>query len=254
MLLDSTMLFVGLGCALVIGMAKGGLSGGLGTLVVPVMSLAMDPRAAAALVLPLLIISDFFAIWAFRGRWHWGHTLVLLAGAALGVLFGTLTFSWVSEPAMRLLMGFISVAFVAANLAGATGASERQQPPALGAGMFWGALSGFTSFTAHAGGPPVQVYLLPRGLDKRTFQATVTLFFTILNLVKVPPYLALGQFTQPILMTALVLMPAAAIGVFLGVRLTGLIPEKPFFRLVLGLLAITGLKLMWDGITGLGWL
>ncbi|HRJ68792.1 MAG TPA: sulfite exporter TauE/SafE family protein [Beijerinckiaceae bacterium] len=254
MLLDTSMLLAGLGCAVIIGMAKGGLSGGLGTLVVPILSLSMDPRAAAALVLPLLIISDFFAIWAFRHRWHWGHTWVLLVGAALGVVFGTFTFSWVSEPAMRLMMGVISVAFVAANLTGATRAADTPQPPALGAGVFWGALSGFTSFTAHAGGPPVQIYLVPRGLDKRTFQATVTLFFTILNLAKVPPYMALGQFTQPIMLTALVLMPAAAIGVFIGFRITGLIPEKPFFRLVLFLLGITGLKLMWDGLTGLGWL
>lgn len=254
MLLDTTMLLVGLGCALLIGLAKGGLAGGLGTLVVPVLSLTMDPRTAAALTLPILVISDFYAIFAFRGRWHWGHARVLLVGAMIGLLFGTATFSWVSEPVMRLLMGFISVAFVAANITGATKVSETPRPPALGPAVLWGALSGYTSFTAHAGGPPVQIYLLPRGLDKRTYQATVVLFFTLLNLAKVPPYVALGQFTQPVLMTALALMPAAALGVFLGVRLNGLIPEKPFFRLMLLLLMLTGLKLLWDGFTGLGWL
>jgi uncharacterized membrane protein YfcA len=254
MILDTPMLLAGLACALLVGMAKGGLSGGLGNLVVPLLSLTMDPRAAAALTLPILIASDLFAIRAFRGHWHWGHAGVLMIGGAIGVVIGTLTFSWVSEPAMRLLLGVIAIGFVASRLFGLSATAATPQPPALGPGVFWGTISGFTSFTAHAGGPPVQVYLLPLGLSKLTFMATNQLFFTVLNLSKVPPYLALGQFTQPILTTALALMPAAALGVFLGFRLQGLIPEKPFFRLLLVMLSITGVKLLWDGLRGLGWL
>ncbi len=254
MLFDYPMFAAAIFCALLIGMAKGGLSGGLGTLVVPILSLSMDPRAAAALTLPILVISDAFAIGAYWRQWNRGHILVLLAGAVIGVALGALTFSWVSEPMMRLLMGLIAIGFVASRVFSTAPPAEALQPPDLVPGMFWGALSGFTSFTAHAGGPPVQIYLLPKGLDKQTFQATVIGFFTLLNLVKVPPYLVLGQFTKPIMITAIMLMPAAAAGVWIGYKLQGMIPEKPFFRVLLVLLFLTGSKLTFDGARGMGWI
>ena len=252
MLLDTSQFFVGLACALLIGMAKGGLAGGLGTLVVPVMSLTMDPRAAAALTLPILIISDWFAITAYWGKQHRGHLIVLLAGAAVGIGIGALTFHMVSEAGMRLMMGLLSVGYVATRFLGIGRVATTPQPPETGPGVFWGALSGFTSFTAHAGGPPFQVYLLPKALDKTTLQATNVVFFTLVNLIKLPPYIMLGQFTTPILTTAAMLMPAAAIGVFIGIRIQNRIPQALFYRLMNLLMFITGIKLTWDGLRGLG--
>lgn len=254
MLFDTNQLIVGLACALLIGMAKGGLAGGLGTLVVPVMSLSMDPRAAAAITLPILIISDWFAITAYWGKGHRGHLKVLLIGAVLGILVGTLTFQFVSEPAMRLLMGLLAIGFVLSRWFGASHTAQTPQPEETGPGIFWGAISGFTSFTAHAGGPPFQIYMMPKGQDKLTFQATNVIFFTLVNLVKLPPYIMLGQFSKPILWSALTVMPAAAIGVFLGYRLQKVIPELLFFKVMNVLLFITGIKLAWDGAHALGWL
>ena len=254
MLFETNQLIVALICALLIGMAKGGLAGGLGTLVVPVMSLSMDPRIAAAIVLPILIISDWFAVTAYWGKGHRGHFRVLMIGACIGILIGTVTFHLVSESVMRLLMGLLAIGFVLSRWFGTPQVVDGPQPPETGPGMFWGALSGFTSFTAHAGGPPFQVYMMPKGLDKRTFQATNVMFFTLVNLVKVPPYVMLGQFNKPILLSALILMPAAGIGVFLGYWLQNKIPEKLFFQTMNVLLFLTGLKLTWDGMHTLGWI
>lgn len=251
MLFDTPQILVGLGCALLIGMAKGGLAGGLGTLVVPVMALSMDPRVAVALTLPLLMISDWFAVTAYWGKAHRGHFRVLLIGAFVGVVVGALTFSLVSEAGLRLMMGLLSLGYVASRWLGIGRIADTPQPPETGPGIFWGALSGFTSFTAHAGGPPFQVYLLPKALDKMTFQATNVMFFTLVNLIKLPPYIMLGQFTQPILLTALMLMPAAAIGVFLGYRLQNRIPQHVFYSVMNVLMFLTGLKLTWDGLRGL---
>lgn len=251
MIFDSTQLAICLICALMIGMGKGGLAGGLGTLVVPVMSLTMDPRIAAALTLPILIISDWFAVSAYWGKDNRGHLTVMLIGAVIGIIIGALTFHLVSEPMMRLLMGLLSIAFVISRWVGVTKHAATPQPPQTAAGMFWGSIAGFTSFTAHAGAPPVQVYLQPKGLNKTAFQATTVMFFTIVNLVKLPPYLMLGQLTQPIFLSAMMLVPAAAAGVWIGYKLQNKIPEKLFYQLMNILLMVTGLKLSWDGIRGL---
>ena len=53
---------------ILVGFAKGGFSG-LGALATPIMALAMPPVAAAAVLLPILVVQDVISLWSFRGQW-----------------------------------------------------------------------------------------------------------------------------------------------------------------------------------------
>lgn len=86
-------------------------------------------------------------------------------------------------------------------------------------------------------------------MDKTTYQATSVLAFWAINLLKVPPYLALGIFTTDTLVADLWLLPVALLGVWLGVRLHKSISDKLYFRLAYIFLTLTGTKLIWDGLT-----
>jgi len=78
--------------------------------------------------------------------------------------------------------------------------------------------------------------------------ATLAVFFAALNLSKWIPYAWLGLFDGRNLVTSLVLMPLAPVGVWIGVRIVQRISPALFFRLFeLGLL-LTGLKLLADGL------
>jgi uncharacterized membrane protein YfcA len=89
--------------------------------------------------------------------------------------------------------------------------------PAPRRAVGWGVVAGLTSFVAHAGGPPVAMHLLPRGLDKTTLQATIVGAFAFVNVLKVPPYVGLGLIRQETVILALALAPAAYLGIRLGV-------------------------------------
>jgi uncharacterized membrane protein YfcA len=119
----------------------------------------------------------------------------------------------------------------------------------VGPGLFWGSLTGFTSFVSHSGVPPFQVYVLPLGLSKVVFAGTNTILFAYLNGIKLVPYWALGQFTPGNLQVAFTLMPAAAVAVFAGVKRVKLIPERLFFQIVNWALLAISLKLIWDGLS-----
>jgi hypothetical protein len=120
------------------------------------------------------------------------------------------------------------------------------KPPTLLPGLFWGTLSGFTSFISHAGAPPYQVYVLPQQLPKTVFAGTSTLVFAAINLAKVLPYQNLRPYNMADMMDALVLIPFAIGGTFLGAVLTKKIPDVLFFRLIqIGLFTIS-LKLIWS--------
>ncbi len=114
--------------------------------------------------------------------------------------------------------------------------------------MFWGGVAGFTSFVSHAGGPPAAMYLLGRGLDKTTYQATTVISFWWVNLIKFAPYLALGMFTADSARANLMLAPVAVAGVLLGAVAHRRMREVWFFRVTYVLLLVTGSKLVWDAL------
>jgi uncharacterized membrane protein YfcA len=114
--------------------------------------------------------------------------------------------------------------------------------------VFWGTLTGFTSFVSHSGGPPYQMYVLPQKMDKMVFAGTSTILFAVVNIIKLLPYWALGQFNSGNLKLAALLSPVAIAGALLGYRITTILPEKLFFRLVEVALAIVSVKLIFDAL------
>ena len=236
---------------LIVGISKGGMGGGLGVLGVPLMALAMPPAQAAAILLPILCVMDLMALKAFWKRWSWAHLRQLLPAALLGIAIGALTFTYFRASDVRLLVGLIAVGF-ALNYWFKPFQRLTMGKPGAKSGLFWGSIAGFTSFVAHAGGPPVNIYLLPQKLDKTVYQATTVLFFTSVNYVKLIPYAALGQFNSTNLWISVVLLPLAAFGIWLGYKLHHRVPEKQFFQIAYVLLFITGCKLLVDGVQGLG--
>lgn len=238
---------------LIAGVSKGGFGAGLGLLAVPMMALVLPPVQVAAIMLPILCLMDLVGVWAYWRKWD-GRVLRRLALAAVvGIAIGTLTFHLLAPWSIRLLVGLIALGF-AANywMKRLVRNGAPQKPPGPASGWFWGAVSGFTSFTAHAGGPPVNVYLLPLGLPKTQYQATTVGFFLLVNYVKLLPYAGLGLFTVENLATSAVLFPVAIAGILAGIWLHSRVPTGLFYTACYVFLALTGAKLIWDGLAGAG--
>lgn len=234
---------------LLTGLSKAGLGGALGGLAVPFMALWLPPAEAAAVMLPILVLMDLVGLRAYRGQWSKPELKVLLPGALVGIGVGALAFGVMPEKAVKAAVGLIAVAFALQRLGKfwRPGTPASDAPTGPGWGWLWGGLSGFTSTLAHAGGPPLLVYLLGRKLDRQTFVATTVIYFAAINAAKLPPYLALGLFTRESLTISLFLSPLVPVGVWLGLRFLRHIPERPFFLATTALLGVSGLKLLWDG-------
>ncbi len=230
---------------LVAGISKGGFGGGVGFVSVPLMAMAISPIQAAAVMLPVLCLMDVFGLWAYRATWDRRNVAIMVPGALAGIAVGALTFRYLDDDLVRLMIGTIAVVFALYYWFGGARA-RRQRPASIGVGGLWSAVAGFTSFVAHAGGPPVQVYLLPQRMDKTLFVGTTVIFFFVVNYAKLVPYAMIGQFSAENLATALVLAPLAPIGMGLGIRLHDVVSQALFYRLCYGALTITGSKLIWD--------
>jgi uncharacterized protein len=232
---------------LLTGIAKGGFGAGSGGLAVPLMSMFIAPPEAAGIMLPILCAMDLFGVHAYRGQGSREHLRALLPGGLVGIGFGALAFGALPVNAIRLLLGLIAVTFALNSWFGLTARiAARLQRPGRIAAVFWGAVSGFTSTLAHAGGPPFAIYMLAQKVDKTLFVGTSVVFFLVVNYVKLVPYAFLGQLNAANLTTALIFAPLAPLGIWLGVWLHRRVSEAAFYNVSYTLLLVTGLKLIWD--------
>lgn len=232
------------------GLSKGGFSG-LGTLGVPILSLVTSPVRAAAIVLPILIVQDWVSVWAFRRDYSPRNLVILTPSALIGIGVGWLIAARVSDDAVRLVLGVISIVFVAYMLIRDRLGRAPIEKPGVPSGVLWGSLSGFTSFVSHAGAPPFQVYVMPQYLKPRIFAGTATIFFAAVNLLKIPPYFLLGQFSRDNLFVSAGLMPVAVLSTFAGVWLVRRVSPDRFYAAILALTFLIGAKLTYDAIRAL---
>nr|WP_245217603.1 sulfite exporter TauE/SafE family protein [Rheinheimera maricola] len=230
---------------LLTGISKSGFAGAIGGITVPLMSLVISPLLAAALLLPMLIIADVLSLRQWWGEHNVKHLMLLLPAALLGIVVGYVSFGWLDEAGLRLLLGVITLLFALNMLLKLVNQSHLTSP---WAGRVLGALSGFTSFVAHAGGPPLNMYLLPQRLAKPQYLATAVVFFAVVNLLKLPPYLLLGQLNLALFGYALLSLPLLWLGVKLGVVLQHHISENIFYHLISISMLLLGLRLIYQAL------
>ncbi len=231
--------------AFFVGASKGGLPM-VGVLGVPLLALVMPPVAAAALLLPVYIVSDMVGLWAYRKEYSPRNLAILIPAMVFGVGLGWATARITEEWMVTLLVGVIGLYYCITVVFRNTRAPPR--PADIPRGVFWGMIAGFTSFVSHTGGPPYQAYVLPQKLPKMMFAGTSTIVFAVINLVKLVPYWALGQFNPGNLEVAAMLSPIAVAGALIGYKLTTVIPEKLFYRVVEAALLLISLKLIYEAL------
>ena len=232
--------------AYLMGLSKGGVPM-IAMLSVPLMSLYMDPAFAAGLLLPIYVVADCYAVYLFRNAFSRRNLKILLPGAIAGILVGYFAVAYVPGDAAKLLVAGIGLSYLVNALRARFASTPPPPRPAdLPRGLFWGTLAGLTSYISHAGGPPFQAYVLPQRLDKMVYLGTTTIFFTIVNLLKVPPFILAGQITTESVLQAAWLAPLALLGAWSGAAIARILPEKFFFILIEVALAVVSLKLLYE--------
>lgn len=244
--------------ALIVGFSKGGWSA-IGNLSVPILSLVVSPLAAAGLLLPVYLVSDWFGLWAYRHSYDRRVLTILIPAGLLGVGLGWAVIPWIdgSIPGgERIVTGIVGVIgtvfsfYMLFSMRSGRGQNQLPREPKVLPGIFWGAMAGFTSYISHAGAPPFQAYVQPLRLDRLAFAGTTTILFAIINLSKVIPYWVNGQIDLGSLHTVMWLSIPAIAGVFIGKRTVGLVSQATFYKVITWALLVVSLDLIGKAALG----
>jgi uncharacterized membrane protein YfcA len=247
---DPAAIAAALSAVFIIAFMKGAFGGGAATVGIPLLALAMDPLTAGALLAPLLVVMDVFALRYFTpSTWSMKDLARLMPAMIFGIAVGYFALRLMNPHLAEIVIALTTLAFTVqwflkrGNVT-ATGASH-------GLAMLAGFASGVTTMVAHAGGPPTAMYLLRRGLSKEVFAGTMSIAFAAGNLIKLPPWLLVAEKPAGFGWLMLICLPVIPLAVGLGWRLHNWLDEKRLFQLCYLLLTVTSLKLLWDGIAGL---
>ncbi|MBT4285726.1 MAG: sulfite exporter TauE/SafE family protein [Deltaproteobacteria bacterium] len=229
--------------ALLTGIARTGIFGVM-LMVVPFLSLIMDGKDAAGLILPLMIAGDFVAAFIYRMTFNKNAAFQILPWILAGVFLGVLVGGSVSNRLFKIVMAgttFTCAGFVIWN------EFNQQRKPKLKIWMIAviGILSGFASMIGNAAGPIIAVYFLALRLEKLEYVSSIVWLFWVVNIVKLPFHIFVWETIDcNVLKTDLLSIPALLAGLAAGVWVLKRIPEKPFRIVVLVSIFIAGIMLL----------
>ena len=227
------------------GIAKSGLGGSVSLISIPLMTFVMPLNQALAILLPILIFSDFISAYKFRKEFDLNTLKLMVPFAAIGAIIGASTFSFFSESYLKFILGVMGFAFTFHYFF-----LKKDTNKPVAANYFKGAIcssvAGFTSFCAHSGGTPTSIYLLPLRLKKDIYVGTRIIFFTCINLVKLPFYLYLSMVNTSSFTQSLILLPLSVFGIFVGYKLLKIIEESLFYNAIYILILVASTKLIID--------
>ncbi len=230
--------------ALLIGMGKTGLSGA-GTLAIPLMAILFGGKPSTGIILPMLCMADIFGVIYYHRHAEWKHIVKLLPWALAGVFIALLIGTYISDGTFKTIIGVTILASVALMFWQDFRKEKFEMPTKRWFSPLFGVSGGFATMIGNAAGPIMAIYLQSMRLPKNVFIATGAWYFLIINFTKVPLQIFFwNNITWQSFTFNLILLPAIAIGAYMGVKLVKMLPEKAYRIFILVSTGISALFLL----------
>ena len=243
--LNLLFLFTVVPAIVLYGIAKSGLGGSMTLISIPLMTIVMPLNQALGIILPILIFSDFIAVYKYRKEYDIETLKLMVPFAAVGILIASFTFTYFSEELLKFIIGLMGFIFASHYFFFKKNKEAVSQKNFLKGGIC-SAIAGFTSFCVHAGGTPVSIYMLPLRMKKEIYVGTRIIFFTFINLIKLPLYINLSMTSFDTFKQSAMLFPVAFLGILIGYKLIKIIDEKLFYNILYILIFISSSRLLYD--------
>ena len=245
--MDVGPLLVGIACAaaLVTGLLRNAVGGGIGLALTPVLTIVLPPQPVLAMIGLLLLLSDPISLWLYWRRWDGAEARRLIPPMLVGIVLGGWLVAGLSATALRQVIGAAALLFGSAQLAlTLRGASSPAAPSSRPVAMGVGLVAGVASTVAHSGGVVLGLYLVGRPFSSAGIVATGTVAYAISDVAKVGTYAAIGWVTPPLLLATVAATPFLYFGSWLGYRLNARLPRRAFALTLIVIALVGALRLL----------
>lgn len=231
-------------CAMLVGMSKVGVPG-VSMFVVPTLAIIFGGKASTGILLPMLMMADFFGVGYYHRHAEWKYLWKLLPWAFVGVGIALWVGEVVNDEWFKNIIAILVFVCIGLMLW-----KDRQKNNNLFPDTWWfaasmGILGGFATMIGNVAGPIFAIYLLAMHLPKNTFIGTGAWFFLIINFSKFPLHILVWKtINMSTLKLDILLLPGIALGAFLGIWLVKKIPEKPYRAFVIVVTALSAFLLL----------
>lgn len=207
-------------------MAKTGVHGA-GMAAVPLLASVFGGRLSSGVLLPMLVFADVMGVRYYHAHASWKHLKVLFPWAAVGVVAGVITGTYIDDDVFKLIMAIIIVISVVIMIWLQRGGDDIPHSTAFASAT--GIAGGFTSMVGNLAGSVMAIYLLAMRLPKNAYIGTTAWFFMVTNWFKVPFHVFVWKtISWETFVMDLTAIPAIALGAWLGIVIVQQIPEKAY--------------------------
>ena len=231
-------------CGLLVGMSKTGVPGVFG-IVIPALAFVFGAKESTGLILPMLIVGDFFGVAYYRRHANWQHLIKILPWAVVGLILTLWIGSHINDKQFKNLIAILVFLSIGLMLWQDKKKSQLIIPEKWWFAAFMGILGGFATMIGNVAGPVFAIYLLAMHLQKNIFIGTGAWFFLIINLTKFPLQLFVWHnISLHSLSIDLIAVPSIVLGAYLGLKVVKIIPEKTYRGFVILITAISAFLLL----------
>lgn len=232
-------------CAMLIGMSKTGVPG-VSLIAIPVLAFIFGGKASTGILLPVLMMADWFGVGYYHRHAQWKYLLKMLPWAFAGIAIALWVGQVVNDNRFKNIMAVLVFVCIGLML----WEERRKDDTSIFPDKWWfaasmGILTGFATMIGNVSGPIFAIYLLAMRLQKNKFIGTSAWFFLIINLTKFPLHIFIWKtINLSTLKLDLILLPGIFAGAVLGIWLVKKIPDKTYRSFVIAITALSAFLLL----------
>jgi len=240
----TTTLVIAASGALCLGISKTGFPG-LAIVNVLIIAELFGAKESVGIILPMLVVCDLIVLRMFWEHATWKKVWPLVPVTFVSIVAASFLLDrFDSLTAKRVIGGIILLMFALQLVREFKKEFLTRLPDSRVFRWFSCALIGVSTMLANAAGPVYSIYALVHKMPKPEFLGIGARLFLIVNLFKVPLLVSMDLINARSLMLNLWLLLPLVIGILLGRKLIGLIPQRAFEILLYVFSLVAGIKLL----------
>ncbi len=228
---------------ILIGMSKVGVNNA-GMIAVPILAILFGGKNSSGIMLPILIMADFFGVRFYHRHAQGSHLKKLLPSALIGIILGTIVGENIDDEVFRLIMGIVVFLSLGIMFWQERRGNKKVPKNSWFAGSI-GIVGGITTMIGNLAGSVMALYLLAMRMPKNQFIGTAAWFFLVINVMKVPLHVFVwNTITIKTFMLDLIILPMIGLGAFLGLQVVRRIPERAYRYFIIVMTAVAAVVML----------